>query len=89
MWSAEEELAESNCFGIRPLKQSIDRCQSWRMNPELAAFLNVQAMISFWHSLGGPGGADEEAQLCATAQLMLDPYYRTFKGFAQLVRLAP
>lgn len=30
-------------------------------------------------------GWDRTSQMAATAQLMLDPYYRTFEGFAVLI----
>ena len=31
------------------------------------------------------GGWDRTSQLCAISQILLDPYYRTIKGFAVLV----
>jgi myotubularin-related protein 6/7/8 len=30
-------------------------------------------------------GWDRTSQVCALAQLMLDPYYRTFRGFEVLI----
>ena len=30
-------------------------------------------------------GWDRTSQMCALAQLMIDPYYRTFKGFQVLI----
>lgn len=85
-----ESLANSDYINLPPNQESL-RKSGWLGH--IQGLLEGSAMVAKRIGLGGShvlvhcsDGWDRTSQVSALAQIMLDPYYRTFEGFITLIQ---